>query len=416
MLIFISDLHLMDEGFKEAIPTARLAQVIDGIIVRALQRGVAEPNIELVLLGDIFEVIKSQQWIDHDVRPWDPVTSKHRDVVLAIYRSILRANPAFEQWLTDLRTAYPSLRIAYVPGNHDLVINEEMGSLVRPVLRTLLGHAPTADRFPQEVRDPAHAVLARHGHEWDSSNRSGARGGPFGDVIVIEVLTRLPLRMAEVLGKKLDGDELNFLFELDNVRPQTKSGLIRWLKAGLDSLCRDRRDAAEAFDLVFNEILETLWAVGRTQRFEAFSYSSRAERTWAWGATKWAEFRGAHRLMGLFPIKEDAQGHYPDHVRGMLAAAPDAAVQYFLCGHTHIPEHVPLSFDGGRGQCVYMNTGTWRRVHLARNLDAGGSEGPQPHSPFASHQVECVATIYDRDEQALGLPPYEYYRTIHGLG
>ena len=69
MLIFVSDLHLMDEGFKEAIPTSRLVQVVDGTIRRALERGVKEHDVQFVLLGDIFEIIKSQQWIDNDVRP-----------------------------------------------------------------------------------------------------------------------------------------------------------------------------------------------------------------------------------------------------------------------------------------------------------------------------------------------------------
>lgn len=409
MIIFISDLHLMDEGFKEAIPTSRLVQVVGGTIRRAVERGVKEHDIQLVLLGDIFEIIKSQQWIDNDVRPWEPSTAKHQSVVLSIYKSILKANASFEQWLTSLHTTYPQLRLIYIPGNHDLAINTDMGMLVRPMLRTLLAQTATTDLFPDEIRDAKHSVLARHGHEWDTNNRSGARGGPFGDAIVIEVLTRLPLRMAEMLGKKLRNDQLDFLFELDNVRPQTQGGLACWLESGLATLCQDRRDAAEAFDDVFNETIDALWTLGRTKKFEAYSYSSRTTRTTAWIVTKIAKARGVHRLMRLFPLKEDGRGHYPDHVRQLLAVAPNASVKYFLCGHTHIPEHLPLSY--GHGQCVYMNTGTWRRVHLARNLDR-----PSSAPAFASHQAECVAAIFDSDEQKLGLPPYEYYRTVHGLG
>src|SRR5205809_139195 len=81
-----------------------------------------------------------------------------------------------------------------------------------------------------------------HSQECDSSNRSGARGGPFGDAIVVEVLVRLPLRMAEKLQMNLHDRELDFLFELDNVRPQTQGGLARWLESGLLTLCNDRRD------------------------------------------------------------------------------------------------------------------------------------------------------------------------------
>jgi hypothetical protein len=126
-------------------------------------------------------------------------------------------------------------------------------------------------------------------------------------------------------------------------------------------------------------------------------------------ATKIAKTRGVPRLMHLFPLNEDPRGHYPDHVRELLGVAAGTPPMYFLCGHTHIPEHVPLST--GYGQSLYMNTGTWRRVHLPRNLDR-----PSAAPSFASHQAECIVSIFDSEEQGLGLPPYEFCRTVHGLG
>ena len=410
MLVFISDLHLMDEGSKEAIPTSRLADIVDGIIRRAVDKGVKD--IQLVLLGDIFEIIKSQQWIDEGVRPWETSTAKHQGVVTKIFESILKANVTFVAWLEGLPSKYPQVRFVYIPGNHDLAINTEMGVAVRPEVRKLLSQSASSDLFPEEIRDARHSVLARHGHEWDSNNRSGARGGPFGDVIVVEVLVRLPLRMAQMLGMSLQNGSLDFLFELDNVRPQTQGGMGRWLEAGLVKLCEERRDAEAAFDDVFNEVLETLWTLGRTEKFEAYEYSSRWARSMAWVATKIAKTRGVHRLMHLFPLREESRGHYPDHVRELLGVAGGAPPMYFLCGHTHIPEHVPISSGArGDGQSLYLNTGTWRRVHLPRNLDR-----PSAAPSFASLQAECVVSIFDVEEQELGLPPYEFHRTVHGLG
>ncbi len=408
MLLFISDLHVMDEGFKEAIPMSRLASVVDGIVQRALDQGVKD--IELVLLGDIFEIIKSQQWIDHGVRPWEPCTARHQEVVSNIFASILAANPKFVAWLSGLPLRHPQVRLTYIPGNHDLVVNTEMGSRVRPRLRALLTQPASADKFKEEIRDSRHSVLALHGHEWDSNNRSGARGGPFGDAIVIEVLVRLPLRMAEKLQMRMGDDGLDFLFELDNVRPQTQGGMARWLESGLLKVCADRRDIEQAFDDVFDEILEALWALGRTNQFEAYRSSSRWERWLARGFTKMANARGLHRLMRLFPLQEGSRGHYPDHVRGLLQSAEGVPPRYFLCGHTHIPEHVPL-LSGRDGRSLYMNSGTWRRVHVPRNFDRPSSAGW-----FASHQEECVVSIFDVEEQKLGLPAYEFYRTVHGLG
>ena len=409
MLVFVSDLHLTDASFRPAIPIKRLTDAVDGVIERGRLGGVT--SVKVVLLGDIFEIIKSPEWLAANVRPWEPVTEAHRKTVTTIFRSIAAANQPFFSWLAALPTRFPFVSFCYIPGNHDLALNTAMGEEARRELRAALSHAATDAPFEAELADQNHRVLARHGHEWDANNRAGARGGPFGDAIVVEVLLRLPLRMAQILAMRLDDEALAFLSELDNVRPQLPGAMARWLQSGLIRLCDRRRDAEAAFDEVFNEILTTLMRLGKSGVFEAYRYASWWSRSVAWGATKVARRGGIHRLMHLFPLSEAARGHYPERVRDLLRVGEHDTPRFFLCGHTHVPEHVPLT-SGARGvsQSVYMNTGTWRRVHSPVDLDR-----PSGLPSFTSHQEECLVAVYDDAEQALGLPSYEYHRVAHGI-
>ena len=122
MLVFVSDLHLTDESFAPAIPLQRLIERVDGILQQGAARGVT--GATLVLLGDIFEIIKSPKWLAKDnLRPWQSPTDAHRERVTEIYTSILDANKSFERWLQQLPTRFPFLSLRYIPGNHDLAIS-----------------------------------------------------------------------------------------------------------------------------------------------------------------------------------------------------------------------------------------------------------------------------------------------------
>src|SRR5438046_176383 len=105
MLVFVSDLHLTDENFPPAVPVNRLTEAIDDIMQRGKVGG--SRYATLVLLGDIFEIIKSPRWLEDDVRPWDSVTEVHRKTVTNIYMSIVRANEPFFKWLETLPERFP---------------------------------------------------------------------------------------------------------------------------------------------------------------------------------------------------------------------------------------------------------------------------------------------------------------------
>src|SRR4029079_11680732 len=91
----------------------------------------------------------------------------------------------------------------------------------------------------------------------------------------------------------------------------------------------------------------------------------------------------------------------------------DFECKYVISGHTHRPVLIPLNTHGcGSNETpLYLNTGTWRRVHSAGSttISAGW------RSCFATWDEECVITVYSVQEQnAFRLPAYEFSRLSRG--
>ncbi len=114
MLIFVSDLHLADTVERSTFDTWSFLQQLIRIMERALDTGVEK--VTLVLLGDIFEILKSKKWIERQVRPWETVTQDHIDTVALIFDAIVASNPQFFAGLSKLAADYSFFRIEYVPG------------------------------------------------------------------------------------------------------------------------------------------------------------------------------------------------------------------------------------------------------------------------------------------------------------
>src|SRR5262245_28343476 len=108
MLIFASDLHLADHGpspfsFRQFLSELEL-------LVEHGRRNGAE-KIKIILLGDIFEILKSEIWIERDVRPWEATTPSHELAVDAIVRAIYERNKELFDGLKSLQANVPGLHI-----------------------------------------------------------------------------------------------------------------------------------------------------------------------------------------------------------------------------------------------------------------------------------------------------------------
>ena len=170
MLIFVSDLHLADSPQNSVADSIELVRRIRDIVAGATSRGT--DRIVLVLLGDIFELLKSERWISDGVRPWDRASSAHASTVSSIFEAVLAHNKDFFSGLEETRAEYKNLHFSYVPGNHDRVLNTEMGITARRHFRkALLVQGRDSEPFSDVFVDTQHKVVAKHGHQWDPQNR-----------------------------------------------------------------------------------------------------------------------------------------------------------------------------------------------------------------------------------------------------
>jgi UDP-2,3-diacylglucosamine pyrophosphatase LpxH len=414
MLLFLSDLHLTDTLDRSTIDLTRLSEALDHQLDYAVRkRGIRE--VTLVLLGDIFELLKSRLWLERGLRPWEAVTPAHVQLVGDVFEAVVGANRPFWEDLKRLCQDYP-LKLEYLPGNHDLYINTPMGKQACRRFQELLPFRQAGGRpFEPILPDSRHGVLAKHGHEWDPTNRYGKDNGTvaIGDAIVLEVLLRLPGLVAEALGSSAEDPHLAFLHEIDNVRPQHPRALAHWLLAGLDGLeeMTLARSARRSIEEGFQQLAKNLMALVDRVAFE----STREIRWWEKFLLRTARALlkkpGMLRLAVRLPWGGRGPSSYrQDALRDLEDAMTFVGdLRYVLCGHTHLHELIPLESSRGGLPCLYINTGTWRRTHRLAEV----SFGKAPHT-FSTIQEECLVSIYDSTEQRGGLPPYEAHLFTSG--
>jgi UDP-2,3-diacylglucosamine pyrophosphatase LpxH len=386
MLLLASDLHLSDTAKRSSFSATAFERAAEEILRSAAEDGTKD--IHLVLLGDIFEILKSTVWLDDNVRPWEASTGSHSQTVSRIVDSIFQQNADFFTSLSRLRADY-SLKITYLPGNHDAPLNTEMGEGDRKKLRNLLGESNPDDRkFDVLLEDAEHGVLARHGHHWDPSNRYLYDTSAVGDFVVIDVLTRLPITLAKHLSTSIDDPDLTFAHEIDDVIPQTPYMMAHWLAGGIDRLTRIH--GARAMRKALAEIAEDLEARMRGRRFET------ALGSWWVKLLKRAVPHLAGRvdmlalIRWLTSAKAPAPPQLAEEAKEELRRSKIAA-DYVIFGHTHVPEYRTIAMDTIHR---YLNCGTWRRVH--RPADAWSRKT----RPFVTSNVAALAVIRSAAEAA----------------
>src|SRR5690606_16795207 len=97
MLVLLSDLHLTDGTSCETLDAEAMAIFIDrlqDLVVRASWRSDGSyrpvPRIEIVLLGDVLDLIRSSRWLLDGPKPWsDPHNEAFVDRVETIVSAIL---------------------------------------------------------------------------------------------------------------------------------------------------------------------------------------------------------------------------------------------------------------------------------------------------------------------------------------
>lgn len=364
MLIFVSDLHLVDHPGRASFKVPPFLGVVRSIAERNDNR---DDAITLVLLGDIFELLKSDAWHRHSIRPWSMPGAQLSAVTCEILRGIRRENPDFFVGLCELQQDH-GVSLAYLPGNHDALVGDPEVSGVRSLLRSLLpgldgdGEQP----FALMLLDEEHGVYAEHGHELDSFNRRFGATGRFvpGDAVVVELVVQLPIEVARESGA---GDALSeqfdpqyaFLHEMDNVEPQTLDGFMRWLEYQMYDVA-DRRSAEGAIARALRRCADNLRAAMKAHGASALARRTLRVLVSHRAFTRMPVLRTLAKLPVTAPTEMSAVAGRVRVIGGarhVWTRPPDL----YVAGHTHVPlERGFATVDGHR--MIYLNSGTWRRV------------------------------------------------------
>ncbi len=234
-----------------------------------------------------------------------------------------------------------------------------------------------------------HKVFARHGDKYDPSNyekEHGRDASSMGDAIVVELLGRFPEEVENAANpehksfnpklKSLSKDVLHDFKELDNVKPyEVIPGWINGVleRAGLE-------------ENVSNEI-KKIWN-GVADDFLKLPFVRAHDKPWRIDMVdkmqlvlKLAEGASLRKIGDLLLQVFQWRGTKPlSYHKSALTekAFIDGSAEFIVYGHTHDHEVVPLAVrrqdDGSILRQLYINSGTWRRVHKIGREDPGNLE------------------------------------------
>jgi UDP-2,3-diacylglucosamine pyrophosphatase LpxH len=421
MLVFVSDLHLTDGSSGQTINSGafktfhdKLAALVESVSSRSTNNTLKE--LKIVLLGDIFDVIRSGRWNSKGVkvRPWDPVGEEQGAVVESIVRDMLNVEENVQslRFLTAIENIAAGVGapfgISYVIGNHDWLINRYATCRKMVVQALGLSHDP-ATPFLTEFYDCEYRTVARHGDKYDDFNYAGDRDkSSVGDAIVIELLNKYPVLVQERIEQLLQGEGLssaekttlvgektaivNDLKEIDNIRPllDAPSWILRILK-------KTKSEAAKlVIEKTWEECVDSFFKVKFIKKQDLLFWPDYIDllqvalqlssHTSKWALEKITELKKRF-------VQEGAGGIYLKKAYAESKVGTGEA-DYVVYGHTH--DHVVIPMDQQytgerRRDTIYFNTGTWRQTWNKVAFDPVNRE-------FIGWKVMTYVAFYHKEE------------------
>lgn len=402
MLVVISDLHLNDgtvctatDSHAAEIFFLELSNQIEAAGHRCLEgQNCYKPveEIDIVMLGDILDIIRSERWLTDNVRPWDDV-EKYAHTATEITKEICRTNKKFLDYFkyaseNGIKVFYPGtteqftckVNLHYMVGNHDWFpyVESPLMDELRQVIRDAFGLKQV--KFPwkiEEWNDDAHKihetcmnhrVYLQHGDQYDEYNYHkdiGREGSSLGDAIVVELVTKFPVEVIKRIKRKypdatFSKDFLQSLEELDNVRPSTHT--VIYLRNVIEKLAQSKH--REIVKEVFYECTATI------RKSRIFKEVSKHDKLATMKldilnfASKWSPtfvVRFVTSMLGLFRDSYVKRAENESYVR-------TGKCDYVTYGHTHeaLTEGIGVRQvkDGLPVPQIYINSGTWRPVNI----------------------------------------------------
>ena len=442
MLVIVSDLHLTDgtsgQNIKESAFRLFAERVRDMAFDASWRRGGTYRPVErvdILLLGDILDVIRSTAWLESakGPRPWtDPSDIDYIAKVNDISDAILAYNESSLTVLRNLsepgglvlpppggpkggpRMSAPGqaveVGIHYMVGNHDWFYHlpgAAFNRVRRKVVHALGLENIPEERFPHGPEESTHlarimrghGVRACHGDVFDPFNFSGSRSeSSLGDVIVVELLNRFPVEVREQLGALLPRTFIHGLRELDNVRPVT--AVPAWIDALLREHSLTRKQASmvkNTWNDLADEFLNQDVIRERDSIYNPFDSVDRLEYALRFSKGIPMDVAGALGAWWNDRTSGPDESYLHHAVREIMSEDPET--RFVVYGHTHLHEMVPLDTytrKGRRFERIYFNAGTWRRIHRL-------TQRPQAERSFVSFDVMTYLAFFKEDER-MGKP------------
>jgi UDP-2,3-diacylglucosamine pyrophosphatase LpxH len=402
MIVFISDIHLTDGTSGETISSGafdKFAFYLEDMADKAETK-----QLEVVLLGDILDIIRSDYWLRSRIRPWSEENEKDgegknlKDYTKEIVKRICSNNKNkrsmgyLKGFKEKMKAKGVPVKFTYIVGNHDWLANRY--SETRTDIAKFLGmDDPDQYRtapFLTEGFWEDYKLFARHGDVYDPFNFDAKRdSSSLGDAIVIDLVNSFPKIVQDSIGVATDPELISQLKEIDNVRPLVDLPL--WIQGA----CRRARsvETAEKVKDVWNDLVD---------RFLEIDFVKEHDKPWrfdivnalqvALRISKYLSFKDLAKLPLRKFQKTEAdykdKAFYEDRMRRNEA-------EFVVFGHTHRYEIQPLDqvpLAQGILQKTYFNTGTWRKVHIRTAYDVSNQE-------FLSWHVMTFIAFYLHDER-----------------
>jgi UDP-2,3-diacylglucosamine pyrophosphatase LpxH len=414
MLVAISDLHLDDGTVGKSLSAdafhifcERLEQLAYSASLRADGSYLPLEGIDLLLLGDIFEMIHSTSWLKEKpgeagyVRPWDdPNCSElvaktyaitqaifeHNVETMSLFRQMargeaitlppanLRGEPALD---ASERVPIP-VKLYYMMGNHDWFFHLP-GEAYMPMRKLIVDGMALQNplgAIAYEAKEwelltamfEKYRVFARHGDyydRWSYNAELGRNAATLGDALAVELINRFPEEIQRYLGDSLPSHFYRGLHEMVNVRPNVAVPL--WIGGQIQNYGIKDKLAGVLKDIwndLVSEFLQLDFIRGMEKRWNPFD--SVDELSLILRLTRWTSIENFSRVILL--IKKRLFRDDPSMARHALKerAFTSRQADFIIYGHTHHHEIIPLDSYHRNGKENYqflVNTGTWRSCY-----------------------------------------------------
>jgi UDP-2,3-diacylglucosamine pyrophosphatase LpxH len=375
-------------------------------------------EIDLLLLGDIFDLLRTTQWNQETAgeagfaRPWsDPdqpaLATKVEHIVdsiclqnaesLALLRKFadgtgISLPPPTRHGRVDGRVSQDRrskkrlpvrVNIHYMNGNHDWFFHlpgPNFDRIRQKVIQQMglcnppgpFPHQPSESWLIQSILSQ-HNVFARHGDIYDPFNFVRNKGRDFsclGDALLVELFNQLPLKIEAELGDKLPAELYKELPEMGSVRPGIMTPV--WI-AGLLERHQVEKKYRDEITRIWKLSIDHFLKLDFLKELDqpGFDVVDTMQLL-----LKLLRAVPLHKLDDLAPTAEKlinlhsalwGNGEFGfDENASKETAFQSGEAQFIVYGHTHgfkvVPLRTKLKNERPFDQ-MYINSGTWHPLH-----------------------------------------------------